>query len=46
MSDAVAARRRRASRRRGPVGASPWALARRRLLRNRVAMAMLGVLAA
>src|SRR6266576_1170752 len=26
------------------VGASPWALARRRLLRNRVAMAMFGVL--
>ena len=26
------------------VGASPWALARRRLLRNRTAMAMLGVL--
>ena len=26
------------------VGASPWALARRRLLRNRVAMAMVGVL--
>jgi peptide/nickel transport system permease protein len=27
-----------------PSGASPWALARRRLLRNRIAMAMLGVL--
>ncbi len=27
-----------------PVGASPWALARRRLLRNRIAMVMLGVL--
>jgi peptide/nickel transport system permease protein len=27
-----------------PVGASPWALARRRLLRNRIAMAMLGLL--
>jgi peptide/nickel transport system permease protein len=27
------------------VGASPWALARRRLLRNRVAMTMVGVLA-
>ena len=26
------------------VGASPWVLARRRLLRNRVAMAMVGVL--
>jgi Tfp pilus assembly protein PilN len=26
-----------------PVGASPWALARRRLRRNRIAMAMLGV---
>jgi len=29
----------------GFAGASPWALARRRLLRNKVAMAMLGVLA-
>jgi peptide/nickel transport system permease protein len=29
-----------------PVGASPWALARRRLLRNRIAMAMLAVLVA
>ena len=28
------------------AGASPWALARRRLLRNRIAMAMLGVLVA
>jgi len=28
----------------GPAGASPWMLARRRLLRNRVAMAMVGVL--
>lgn len=28
----------------GPVGASPWALARRRLLRNKAAMAMLIVL--
>jgi peptide/nickel transport system permease protein len=28
----------------GSAGASPWALARRRLLRNRVAMAMVGVL--
>ena len=27
-----------------PVGASPWALARRRLLRNRIAMVMFGVL--
>jgi peptide/nickel transport system permease protein len=27
-----------------PVGASPWALARRRLRRNRIAMVMLGVL--
>jgi peptide/nickel transport system permease protein len=27
------------------VGASPWALARRRLLRNRIAMTMVGVLA-
>ena len=27
------------------VGASPWALARRRLLRNRIAMVMVGVLA-
>ena len=27
-----------------PIGASPWALARRRLLRNRIAMVMLGVL--
>ncbi len=29
----------------GSAGASPWALARRRLLHNRVAMAMVGVLA-
>src|SRR5262249_29793383 len=29
-----------------PVGASPWATARRRLLRNKVAMAMLAVLVA
>jgi peptide/nickel transport system permease protein len=29
-----------------PSGASPWALARRRLLRNRIAMAMLGVFVA
>ena len=28
----------------GSAGASPWTLARRRLLRNRVAMAMVGVL--
>src|SRR4051794_29534664 len=28
----------------GAVGASPWGLARRRLLRNRVAVAMLGLL--
>jgi peptide/nickel transport system permease protein len=31
-------------RARVPVGASPWALARRRLRRNRIAMVMLGVL--
>jgi peptide/nickel transport system permease protein len=30
----------------GFVGGSPWALARRRLLRNRIAIAMLGVLVA
>ena len=29
-----------------PSGASPWTLARRRLLRNRVALAMLGVFVA
>ena len=29
----------------GYVGASPWALARRRLRRNKTALAMLGVLA-
>ena len=36
----------RAPAARAPVGASPWALARRRLRRNRIAMAMLGVLVA
>lgn len=46
MSDTVAGELPAGAGPSAPAGASPWALARRRLGRNRVAMAMLGVLVA